>query len=159
MVCFIQIAIMPYLSIGLAVGNLILVALIIFLFRKEYLKAVSWAFFGGFFMDISLGIGLGPYLVSFLGILIILYFLQEKIFSENLYIFAIATIFLSSIIFDIFFIVLAKMIGQEIALSVFWTLILKQAVYNTVLLAIIYPIYYYLQKKLFLQSEIKLPKN
>jgi rod shape-determining protein MreD len=148
---------MPYFSLDQAIGNIILIALIIFILRKEYFKAFIWALLAGFCLDISLGIGIGPYFISFLVILIILYFSQEKIFSENLYVFALPTIFIASIIFDIFLILIIKLVGQEVTLGVFWTLILKQAAYNTILLAVIYPIYYYIEGKLFPQPNIKLP--
>ena len=152
-----QALILPYLSFGQAIGNIILVVLVIFIFRKEYLKAFYWALIAGVILDLSLGVGFGPYLVSYLLIFSIVYFWQEKILSENIYLFAIITVFIASIIFDIVFIVTAKWIGQNLSLSIFWTLILKQAAYNTILLAIVYPIYYYFEKRLFSHSEIKLP--
>ena len=156
-ISMIQVGLMPYFSFGQAVGNLILIMMIIFIFKREYEKAILWALVGGFILDISQGI-IGPYTVSFLINFFILYFVQEKILQVNSFIFVLATVLIASILLDMFYLLIIFIIGEKIGFLIFWPIILKQAAVNTLLAGVIYSIYYYFDKRLFPKSEIKLPE-
>lgn len=155
----VQVCIMPYFSFGQAIGNLILVFIIILIFKGEYFKALLWAIIGGFVLDLSLGIGIGIYIVPLVIVAVGLWIFQEKILQANIYIFVLATTLIASIILDIFTILMLYIYRQDLAIFSFWPIILKQAAINTVLLAVIYPIYYYFENRFYPETKIKLPEG
>jgi len=159
LVSLLQVAIMPYFSFGQAIGNLILIFLIIFIFKKEYQKALIWVIVGGFILDLSLGIGFGIYIIPLAIIFVALFIFQEKILEIDIYIFILGATLVASILLDILTILMLYVYRQDLVIFSFWGILLKQAAINTIIMAIIYPIYYYFENKFYPERKIKLPES
>ena len=156
-VSLVQVSLMPYLSISFAIGNLVLIFMIIFIFKKNYILALIWAIVGGIILDISFGMGFGPYLASLLVVCLVFCYAYERFFQSNLFIFVLVAVLFSSIFLDILFTLMVMVMGSEIEIVFLWSIILKQAAYNTILAAIIYSVYYYFENRVYPQNKIKLP--
>jgi hypothetical protein len=150
---------MPYFSFGQAIGNLILIFVIILVFKQEYQKALLWVLIGGLILDLSLGIGIGISIVPLSIVFIGLWFFQDKILRSDIYIFVLAATLIASILLDILTILVFHFFGQNLYLFSFWGVLLKQAAMNTLILAIIYPLYHYFENRFYPETKIKLPEG
>lgn len=154
-----QIAVMPYFSFSQAIGNLILIMVIIFIFKQEYLKALLWVVVGGFILDLSLGIGFGINIISLGVIFGAVLILQKRILGADIFIYFLGMVICASLIFDLVSVGMLNLFQQNLPLFYLWPIILGQAVYNTILAAVVYLSYYYFEKRFYPEKRIKLPEG
>jgi len=130
-----QITFMPKIAFLGAFPNLILLVALSLIFIKKIEEALLWIGLGGILLDLFSPVHFGVYIVSLILIFAISYYLVNYVFSDFSLFLAAAIFFISSIIFNIIFLLYTH----------YFNLYLLEAVYTTLLGCMIYGIirYYY----------------
>lgn len=143
LVAIFQVTFLPKIALFFALPNFILILAILSVFQKDFKKALLWALFGGFLLDIFspnpfLNM-LSLFLVVFLAQFIFLRYFER----ENIYLF-LAYCFFGSLLNDFFLILLSNLTKFKMNLEL--KMLFLDALYTTFFGFIFYLIYKYLEK-------------
>ncbi len=137
-----QTSLYPYLEVGNAFPNLILILVLVLSILKGYKKSLAWIIIGGLFLDIfsfnnPIGISiLGLFLIGYLA-----YFFSQNIFKKS-GIFPIILIAISgTLIYRLVLILVLFIAGINFQLS--FKQLLFQIIYNVIILI---PLFYLVKK-------------
>ena len=137
---FIQIAIVPNISIKGAFPNILLVAMIILILNFDFADALVWAVAGGVLLDLYSPIYFGVYTLSFLVIFAINYFILNKFISNPIFPIVFFSFFIGYLLVELVpFLILTRS----------WPIYLLSATYT----AILGTICYYLSQDKFHKTE------
>jgi len=137
-----------FLQINFAIPNLILIGIFCLFFMDYRNEVIFVVIFGGLLLDLLNSTSFGSNLIVLAIIVSGLYAAQRYFEISKIPLF-ILLIFPASIIYDAVYILYNFLFGIHLRIFDFWQMILFTAIYNTILILIIFPIVIFINRKLF----------
>jgi rod shape-determining protein MreD len=146
-VALIQSTVMPHLTLWGVKPDLMLLVVISWSLLRGTREGIVWGFIGGFCLDLFSGAPLG---LSALALLIVSFFSgfgEATVFRTHV-ILPLATVFFASLIYDLIFLLVFKMLGWSVAwLDSFIRVVLPASLLNVLLTPLVYPTMRWLHRK------------
>lgn len=146
-VALIQSTVMPHLTLWGVKPDLMLLVVISWSLLRGTREGIVWGFIGGFCLDLFSGAPLG---LSALALLLISFFSgfgEATVFRTHV-ILPLATVFFASLIYDLVFLLVLKMLGWPVTwLDSFVRVVLPASLLNVLLTPLIYPAMRWLHRK------------
>ncbi|MCL5795385.1 MAG: hypothetical protein M1338_03430 [Patescibacteria group bacterium] len=143
LVCILQISTLPNLAILQAFPNLILTITVVLVFVGRSRDALFWAAIGGIILDLFSPLRFGIYTISLLAIYFLISYLVKKFFSDPNFFIATGLFLISSVIFDLIFVIISSQ----------WSIFIGEILYNTIVGILLYLL---LKNKLKLKDAVKI---